>query len=294
MEKIRKAVIPAAGFGTRFLPFTKSTPKEMLPIIDRPTIEYIVREAMESGIDEFLIIINESKESIRTHFGNNVQLEKFLEEKHKKEELDLIKELPNKIKVEFTYQYQQLGLGHAVLCAEEFSNGKPFALLLGDDVYVGNNNVPATLQCINAYNETGSTILGTLKVRDEDVSKYGICEPFDMNCKDRLVKLKSVVEKPSLDKAPSNLAIGGRYILLPSIFKYLKTQERGKGGEIQLTDSILRSMAETSAYSYEIDGRRYDLGSKRGFLEATVDFALDRDDLKDDMIKIIKDRASKI
>ena len=293
MQKIRKAVIPAAGYGTRFLPFTKSTPKEMLPIIDRPTIEYIVREAMESGIDQFLIIINTSKESIRTHFGHNEALEKFLEEKKKDIELEIIKELPNKIKVEFTYQHEQLGLGHAVLCAEEFANNEPFALLLGDDVYVGNKK-PATLQMIEAYNKTKSTILGTLEVRDEDVSKYGICEPLNKNDKGDLIELKSVVEKPSLDKAPSNLAIGGRYILLPSIFKYLKTQERGKGGEIQLTDSILRSMAETKAYSLSIDGKRYDLGSKRGFLEATIDFALNREDLRKDMIEIIKERSKKL
>lgn len=293
MQKIRKAVIPAAGYGTRFLPFTKSTPKEMLPIIDRPTIEYIVREAMESGIDQFLIIINTSKESIRTHFGHNEALEKFLEEKKKDIELEIIKELPNKIKVEFTYQHEQLGLGHAVLCAEEFANNEPFALLLGDDVYVGNKK-PATLQMIEAYNKTKSTILGTLEVRDEDVSKYGICEPLNKNDKGDLIELKSVVEKPSLDKAPSNLAIGGRYILLPSIFKYLKTQERGKGGEIQLTDSILRSMAETKAYSLSIDGKRYDLGSKRGFLEATIDFALNREDLRKDMIEIIKERSENL
>lgn len=290
---IKKAVIPAAGFGTRFLPFSKSTPKEMLPIIDRPTIEYIVREAYESGITEFLIIINTTKESIKTHFNHNLDLEKFLKEKNKLEELELITELPNKIKVSFTYQYEQLGLGHAVLCAKEFVNNEPFVLLLGDDVYVGNKK-PATLQLIEAFNENEGTILGTLKVRDSDVSKYGICEPLDKNDNNRLIKLKSVIEKPSLDKAPSNLAIGGRYILMPSIFKYLETQEKGKGGEIQLTDSILRSMAETPCYSYEIDGRRYDLGSKRGFLEATVDFALDRSDLSNDMKEIIKDRYKNI
>ncbi len=260
MQKIRKAVIPAAGFGTRFLPFSKSTPKEMLPIIDRPTIEYIVREAYESGITEFLIIINNTKESIRTHFGHNDALDKFLTEKNKQEELELINELPNKIKVEFTYQHEQLGLGHAVLCAEEFANGEPFVLLLGDDVYVGNKK-PATKQILEAYEKTNATILGTLEVRDEDVSKYGICEPLNKSDKGDLIELKSVVEKPELSKAPSNLAIGGRYVLLPSIFKYLKTQERGKGGEIQLTDSILRSMAETKAYSFAIDGKRYDLGS---------------------------------
>lgn len=288
MQKVRKAVIPAAGFGTRFLPFTKAVPKEMLPLVDIPTIEYIVREAIESGIEEVLIIINQEKECIRTHFGHNVVLEEFLASKNKTKELEIIKELPNKVKVEFTYQEEQLGLGHAVLCAYEFAKGEPFALLLGDDVYVG-NKFPATKQLIDAYNKTSSSILGTLEVPDSDVSKYGICKPLP-NEKGSLLKLESVVEKPKLEEAPSNLAIGGRYILTPAIFDYLKTQTRGAGGEIQLTDAILRLMAKESVYSLAIDGRRYDIGSKKGFLEATVDFALERADLANDMRDIINER----
>lgn len=286
MKPIRKAVIPAAGFGTRFLPFTKAVPKEMLPIVDTPTIEYIVREAMDSGIEEVLIIINSEKECIRTHFGHNVVLENFLKSKNKTKELDIVEALPKQIHVEFTYQEEQLGLGHAVLCAEKFAAGEPFALLLGDDVYVGRTE-PATKQLIHAYNQTGSSILGTLEVPDEDVSKYGICKPrFDS--KEPLVELDSVVEKPAKEVAPSNLAIGGRYVLTPAIFDYLKTQTRGAGGEIQLTDSILRLMSKEKVYSLAIDGRRYDIGSKKGFLEATIDFSLNRSDLKNDMLDILK------
>lgn len=286
MQKVRKAVIPAAGFGTRFLPFTKAVPKEMLPIVDIPTIEYIVREAIESGIEEVLIIINSEKECIRTHFGHNVVLEDFLNSKNKLKELEIVEALPKQIHVEFTYQHEQLGLGHAVLCAEEFANHEPFALLLGDDVYVGRTE-PATKQLIDAYNKTGSSILGTLIVPDEDVSKYGICKPLTTS-NGALVELESVVEKPRKEDAPSNLAIGGRYILTPAIFDFLKTQTRGAGGEIQLTDSILRMMSKEKVYSLAIDGRRYDIGSKKGFLEATIDFSLNRPDLKQDMQEILK------
>jgi UTP--glucose-1-phosphate uridylyltransferase len=287
-NKIRKAVIPAAGYGTRFLPVTKSIAKEMLPIIDTPTIEYIVREAMESGITEFLIIVSSNKNAILDYFDRNYDLEHQLLEKNKLKELEQIRELPNKINIHFIRQHEQLGLGHAVLCAKEFVGNEPFALLLGDDVYVGNEE-PALKQLINAYEKTNSSILGTLKVSDEDVSKYGICEPIDKN-DGRLLKLKSVIEKPSLDKAPSNLAIGGRYILTPTIFKYLENQTRGAGNEIQLTDSILRMMAEEDVYSMEIDGRRYDIGSKLGFIDATIDFALKRPDLKDKVASLLKSK----
>ena len=285
MKPIRKAVIPAAGFGTRFLPFTKAVPKEMLPIVDTPTIEYIVREALESGIEEILIIINSEKECIKTHFGHNLILEKFLESKNKTLELETIRELPKKIQVEFAYQEEQLGFGHAVLCAESFIKGESFALLLGDDLYVG-KDIPATQQLIEAYNETGASILGTLEVPREDVSKYGICKPCT-NETGTLVRLESVVEKPKIEEAPSRLAIGGRYILTPAIFDFLKTQTKGAGGEIQLTDSILRLMSKESIYALSIQGRRYDIGSKKGFLEATIDFSLSRKDLSEVMKEIL-------
>ncbi len=286
MNKITKAVIPAAGFGTRFLPYTKALPKEMLPIIDTPTIEYIVRECVNSGIKDILIIISPGKELIKTHFGHNKAFEDFLIKKNKAEELELITELPKIVNVEFTYQYEQLGLGHAVLCAKEFANGDDFALLLGDDIYISEGK-PATLQMIEAYNQTQASILGTLEVDYADVSKYGICEPLP-NQEGRLAKLNSVIEKPSKEEAPSNLAIGGRYILSNKIFSYLENQEKGKGGEIQLTDSILRMMKEEDVYSLSIDAKRYDIGCKKGFLEATIDIALSRADLKEDAQKIIK------
>ncbi len=289
-KTIRKAVIPAAGYGTRFLPVTKALAKEMLPIIDTPTIEYIVREALESGIEEFLIIVSSNKNAILDYFDNNYELESQLKEKNKLKELEMVRELPSKLNIHFVRQHEQLGLGHAVLCAKAFVGNEPFALLLGDDVYVGNGK-PAIAQLIDAYKKTGSSILGTLEVADKDVSKYGICEPLPGEF-GSLMELKSVVEKPALEDAPSNLAIGGRYILTPEIFKYLETQERGAGGEIQLTDSIKRLIKEQEVFSKQIDGKRYDIGSKVGFIEATIDFALEREDLKDDVLEFIKSKIS--
>lgn len=277
MQKIRKAVIPAAGYGTRFLPVTKALAKEMLPIIDTPTIEYIVREALDSGIEEILIIVSSNKNAIIDYFDNNFELEQQLLAKGKNKEYEQITELPKKLNIHFIRQHEQLGLGHAILTAKAFIGNEPFAVLLGDDVYVGNKK-PALAQLVDAYNETGASILGTLEVADEDVSKYGICDPKEVK-KPGLQLLKGVVEKPSLDKAPSHSAIGGRYILDSKIFDYLETQTRGAGNEIQLTDAILRMMSEKEVYSLDIDGRRYDIGSKIGFIEATIDFALEREDL---------------
>ena len=215
-------------------------------------------------------------------------LEKFLEEKKQYEYLEVVRELPKLVKVYYTYQHEQLGLGHAVLCAKEFANGEPFALLLGDDVYVG-KDIPATKQLIKAYEQTNSSVLGTLEVPLCDVVKYGICKPFDGQ-NGNLVRLESVVEKPKVSEGPSRLAIGGRYVLSPTIFKYLETQNRGLGNEIQLTDSIKRMMVEEDVYSLSILGKRYDMGSKQGFLEATIDFALKRPDLKDFVKDLIKSK----
>ena len=288
MQKIRKAVIPAAGYGTRFLPVTKAVAKEMLPIIDTPTIEYIVREAMESGIEDIIIIVSSNKNSIMDYFDNNFELESQLKAKGKMKELEQILDLPSKINIHFIRQHEQLGLGHAVLTAKTFIGDEPFAVLLGDDVYVGNKK-PALAQLIDAYEKTGSSILGTLEVPDENVSKYGICDP-EKTIEKGLCKLKGVVEKPALKDAPSHSAIGGRYILDSKIFKYLETQSRGAGNEIQLTDAILRMMGEADVYSLDIDGRRYDIGSKLGFIEATIDFALKRDDLADSVKKMLSSK----
>jgi len=286
--KIRKAIIPAAGYGTRFLPVTKAVAKEMLPIIDTPTIEYIVREALDSGIEEILIIVSGNKNAIVDYFDRNYELESQLKEKNKTAELERILEMPKRVNIHFVRQQEQLGLGHAVLCAKTFVGNEPFAVLLGDDVYVGNGK-PALAQCIDAYNQTNGSILGTLEVADSDVSKYGICDPLKEINKG-LSLLKGVVEKPKLEVAPSHSAIGGRYILNPEIFKYLETQTRGAGNEIQLTDAILRMMSESEVYSLDIDGKRYDIGSKIGFIEATIDFALKRDDLKDSVKKLIESK----
>ena len=285
MKKITKAVIPAAGFGTRFLPFTKAVPKEMLPIIDTPAIEYNVREAINSGITDIVIIISPDKECIRTHFHHNEQFENFLIKRGKQHELDIITEMPRIVNIKFVYQLEQLGLGHAVLCAKEFVGDDDFALLLGDDMYVGDNG-PVLNDLITAYQEKECSILGTLEVTDDEVSRYGICDPIGEEVSG-IVKLKGVIEKPKLEDAPSNLAIGGRYILTNKIFDYLMNQASGAGGEIQLTDSILRLMDKEEVYSYRIKGKRYDIGSKVGFLKATIEFALSRDDLKDDIKSII-------
>ncbi|CDR31018.1 UTP--glucose-1-phosphate uridylyltransferase [Acholeplasma oculi] len=282
---IKKAVIPAAGWGTRFLPITKAVPKEMLPIIDKPALSYIVEEAVNSGIEEILIIISSNKGAIQSYFENNVELEMFLKEKNKLEDIKLMKSTNYGIKIFYTNQEEQLGLGHAVLQAEKFINGEPFAVLLGDDVYVSKEK-PALKQLIDAYNEKKSSILGTLEVPDSDTKLYGICIPSDDSQKP-IFKLKGVVEKPQ-EKAPSNSAISGRYILTPQIFDLLKNQKRGAGNEIQLTDSILRLMDTEDVFSLDMTGKRYDIGSKLGYIEAIIDFSLERDDLKDSVRNLLK------
>ena len=266
---IRKAIIPAAGLGTRFKPITKTFPKEMLPIIDKPCLEYIIEEAVLSGIEEIILIISKKKLAIKEYFGN-------------------IFEFSGKVvRISYAYQEEQLGLGHAVLMTKELVGGEPFACLLGDDLFV--NEYPVLKQLIDEHVKTNCTILGTMAINLKDSNKYGICEKENQKDNAKTVKLKSVVEKPDAKLAPSNLAISGRYILLPSIFSYLKSQTPGVGGEIQLTDAILRQMNEVNSYAYKIDGKRYDIGKKDGFVEATIDFALKRDFLtKDQLKKILK------
>jgi UTP--glucose-1-phosphate uridylyltransferase len=238
-KRVRKAVIPAAGYGTRFLPATKVIAKEMFPIIDTPTIDLIVREALESGITEFLIIVSSSKNSIIDYFDRNLELERVLKEKGRMEDYKLITELPNKVNIHFVRQKEQLGLGHAVLQSRSFIGNEPFALLLGDDLYVGNNDVPVLKQLIDAFNEVHSSVIGTIYVDEEEVVKLGICEFVDFDENTRVHKLKGVQEKPSIALAKSRHAIGGRYILIPKIFEYLDKQLIGKTNEIELTDAIL-------------------------------------------------------
>lgn len=284
---IKKCVIPAAGYGTRFLPITKAIPKEMLPIIDKPALELIVDEAIDSGITDILIIISDNKNAIKDYFGQNFKLETFLKEKNQLEILELIKPKSN-VNITYIKQEELLGLGHAISYAESFVGNDDFAVLLGDDVYV-NKNYPAIKQLIDIFKTYNSTILGTMEVDDKSVSSYGICEKVNPNL-GPIYELKNVVEKPSLENAPSRSAISGRYIFKPSIFKYLKQIPKGSNNEIQLTDAIRLSMKDEKVYSYDIIGTRYDIGSKFGYLKAIIDFALERKDLKTDLIKYLKEK----
>lgn len=283
---IKKAIIPAAGYGTRFLPVTKALPKEMLPIIDRPTLEYIVGEAIDSGITDILLVVSGNKNSIVDYFDRNLELEYTLLERKKTYEYGLVTNIALGANIYFIRQKEQLGLGHAVLQGKTFIGDDDFAVLLGDDVYV-NEQYPATKQMIDAYQQVKSSILGTIEVSLEDTQKYGICDPVKASS-DQLKQLKSVVEKPQPKDAPSRSAIGGRYILTSTIFKYLENQEKGKGNEIQLTDAILRLMQEEKVYSFDVDARRYDVGKKTDYIEAIIDFGLKRDDLKEELLAILK------
>lgn len=288
MKKIRKAIIPAAGFGTRFLPATKAVPKEMLPIVDKPTIQYIVEEAVASGIEEILIITNSYKSCIENHFDNSFELEKKLEASGDLERLEMVKDIASLANVFSVRQKNPRGLGHAVLCAKSFVGDEPFAILLGDDIVVNKNGKTATQQLVEAYEEFGGSVVGVQKVADSQVHKYGIINPKE-NLTDRCASVKGFVEKPKLEDAPSNFAILGRYVLTPKIFELLETQAPGKGNEIQITDAIDRLTKEENVFAYDFEGNRYDVGDKVGFLKAQIDFALDRDDLRDSMIQIIKD-----
>lgn len=282
--KVKKAVIPAAGFGTRFLPATKAVPKEMLPIIDKPTIQYIVEEAIAAGIEDLLIITARGKDAIINHFDKAFELEAVLERDNKTDMLKAIREVSEKINVHFIRQREQKGLGHAVLCAESFIGNEPFAVMLGDDVVVSEK--PCIGQLIEQYEGCGATVLGVQKVGMEHVSKYGIvdCKKID----GRLYRVNGMVEKPNEADAPSDIAVLGRYVITPAIFNYLKTTHAGAGGEIQLTDALVALSEHEDIYAYDFIGKRYDIGSKMGFLQATVEFALSRDDLKNEFSQFLK------
>ncbi len=282
--RIKKAVIPAAGLGTRFLPATKSIPKEMLPIVDKPTIQYIVEEIIASGIEDVLIITGRNKGSIEEHFDRAVELEDNLEITDKHELLEEIRKISKMINIHTVRQKNPLGLGHAVYCAKSFVGNEPFAVLLGDDVV--DSQKPCLKQMLEIFEEYNSTILGVQPVALEDVSKYGIVSGEKIN--DKIYSVNDLVEKPPIDKAPTNLAILGRYIITPKIFEILENTTKGVGGEIQLTDGLKKLCDIEDVYAYNFDGRRYDVGSKMGFLEATVDFALKRDDLRDSFKTYLK------
>lgn len=288
--KVRKAVIPAAGYGTRFLPATKSQPKEMLPIIDKPTIQWIVEEAVAAGIEEILIITNHQKAAIENHFDRSLELEYFLEKHHKNQELETIKSISSLANVYSVRQKEQKGLGHAILCAKAFVGNEPFAVLLGDDVVV--NKYPAIKQLCDLFETTQSSIVGVQEVALEDVSKYGIVKPLNnMDIKAKVSEVVDMIEKPKVSEAPSRMAVLGRYVLTPEIFSLLETQTPGSGGEIQLTDAIKRLIDLQKVYAYYFEGKRYDVGSKIGYLEATVDFALARPDLKDEFMEMLKKKV---
>ena len=286
MKKIKKAIIPAAGFGTRFLPATKAVPKEMLPIVDKPTIQYIVEEAVASGIEEILIITNCYKSCIENHFDNSFELEKKLEASGDTEHLEMVKEIAEMANIYSVRQKNPRGLGHAVLCAKSFVGDEPFAILLGDDIVVNKEGKTATQQLVEAYETYGGSVIGVQTVADEAVHKYGIVDPKE-NITERCASVHGFVEKPALEDAPSRFAILGRYVLTPKIFELLETQAPGKGNEIQITDAIDRLTQHETVYAYDFEGTRYDVGDKVGFLKAQIDFALDREDLRESMKEIL-------
>ena len=278
MKKIRKAVIPAAGYGTRFLPATKATPKEMLPIVDKPTIQYIVEEALASGIEELLIVSGHGKRAIEDHFDSAPALEAELRKKGKTDLLQIVQETAD-IKVHYIRQRYMRGLGDAILCAKTFMGDEPFAVLLGDDV-VYHPERPALRQLIDVYEETGGSVLGCQQVPDEKVSSYGIVAGTPVTeGRENLLRVSDMIEKPSLAEAPSHFAVLGRYIIEPEIFAILENTKPGKGGEVQLTDALKVLAKLDNVYAYAFEGKRYDLGDKLGFLKATVEFALRREDL---------------
>ena len=289
-KSVKKAIIPAAGLGTRFLPATKAQAKEMLPIVDKPTLQYIIEEAIESGIEEILIVTGRNKKSIEDHFDRSVELELELEQKGKTAMLEMVQDISNMVNIHYIRQTEPKGLGHAIHCAKSFIGNEPFAVLLGDDIV--DASTPCLKQMIDAYDEYKTTVLGVQEVAKENVDKYGILDV--KHIEDRVYKVKDMVEKPAVEEAPSNIAILGRYIITPEIFNILENQTPGKGGEIQLTDALQTLATKEAIYAYNFEGRRYDVGDKLGFLEATVDFALKRPELRDDFIEFLKTKSDKI
>ncbi|BAK55838.1 UTP-glucose-1-phosphate uridylyltransferase [Candidatus Arthromitus sp. SFB-mouse-Japan] len=287
MSLIKKAVIPIAGFGTRFLPITKSVPKEMIPILDKPTIHYIVEEAVNSGITDILFVTSKHKKCIEDYFDNFKELENVLELSGNYEMLNIIKDISNMANISFVRQKEQKGLGHAIYHAKAFVGSDPFCVLLGDDL-IYNDNKPCLKQLIDIHDDYGGSVIGVQKVDFKDVDKYGIIDGVEVY-KD-LYEVKNLIEKPHVDHAPSNIAILGRYIISPSIFEFLEEGLVGKGGEIQLTDSILKLLTNEKVYAYDFEGIRYDIGNKLGYLEATIDYALRDNSINRDLTRYLKER----
>ncbi len=287
--KVRKAVFPAAGLGTRFLPATKAQPKEMLPLVDKPIIQYGVEEALAAGCDQIIIITGRGKTAIEDHFDHSYELEKLLEEKKKTDLLQIVRQISDMIHVAYVRQKEALGLGHAVLMARELVGNEAFAVLLADDVVDG--QVPCLKQMMNVFDETQCSVIATQIVEGKAISAYGVLEvkPADGRFDGRLFEIVNMVEKPKPEEAPSNLAIIGRYILTPAIFELLAETQAGTGGELQLTDGMRQLLKKERMYAYVFEGRRHDTGDKLGFLKATVEFALQRPDLGDKFREYLKE-----
>lgn len=277
-KRVTKAVFPAAGLGTRFLPATKAQPKEMLPVVDKPIIQYGVEEAMASGCDQIIIVTGRGKTAIEDHFDVSYELEKMLEERGKTDLLDTVRRISDMIHVAYVRQKEALGLGHAVYTAKELVGDEPFAVLLADDLIDG--PTPCLRQMIDVFNETGASVLATMVVEGKAISAYGVLDAKPVRgFGGRLFEVANLVEKPKLEDAPSNQAIIGRYILTPGIFEALEHTEKGAGGELQLTDGIRNLLKKEKVYGYQFEGKRHDAGDKLGFLQATVEYALKREDL---------------
>ena len=283
-NKIKKAIIPAAGLGTRFLPATKAMPKEMLPILDKPTIQYIVEEAARAGIEDIIIVTGKHKRAIEDHFDIQKELETTLYEKGKLELLDRVQYSTELANIFYVRQKEQKGLGHAIYTAKQFIGNEPFAVLLGDDIVESDN--PAIKQLMEQYETTGKSVIGVQTVPETETHRYGIIEPKSQD--ERLYEVNRFVEKPEQGTAPSNLAIMGRYVLSPKIFDYLETQTEGSGGEIQLTDAIERLNKDDKVYAYDFEGQRYDVGEKIGFVKTTIEYALKDEEMRDEIIRYLQ------
>ncbi|MEH7250641.1 UTP--glucose-1-phosphate uridylyltransferase GalU [Neobacillus niacini] len=285
--KIRKAIIPAAGLGTRFLPATKAQPKEMLPIVDKPTIQYIVEEAVASGIEEIIIIIGRGKRSIEDHFDKSYELEDTLFRKNKLDMLVEVQNISNLANIVYVRQKEPLGLGHAILCAKSVIGDEPFAVLLGDDIVM--SETPCLKQIIDVFEYYNSSVVAVQTVAEQDVSKYGIIKPKGTMIESDLFHIDSLIEKPSIDEAPSRFAIMGRYVLNPEIFEILERIPPGRGDELQLTDAINELNKQQAVFAYNFSGSRYDVGDKIGFIKATIDFALSREDIRESVWAYLQD-----
>ncbi|CAM4022565.1 UTP--glucose-1-phosphate uridylyltransferase GalU [Bacillus pacificus] len=283
MKTVKKAIIPAAGLGTRFLPATKAMPKEMLPIVDKPTIQYIVEEAIQSGIEDIIIVTGKGKRAIEDHFDHSFELEQNLLEKGKHEILKKVQE-SSKINIHYIRQKEPKGLGHAVWCARKFIGNEPFAVLLGDDIVQA--ETPCLRQLMDQYEATQSSVIGVQTVPETETHRYGIIDPLAQ--KGRSYQVSQFVEKPDQGTAPSNLAIMGRYILTPEIFTFLENQQTGAGGEIQLTDAIQRLNEIQRVFAYDFEGKRYDVGEKLGFIQTTIEMALQHDGLKNELLSYME------